>query len=85
MERGREERRRKAGPDDLKDLPGGDGPFGRLLLVEHVVPTDGEHSLSVLLRDLRMMVATKGGRERTAEEFVALLSASAFRLRRIVP
>ncbi len=58
---------------------------GRLLLVEHIIPTDGEQSLSVLLLDLRMLVGTKGGRERTAEEFDALLSAAGFRLRRIVP
>jgi hypothetical protein len=60
-------------------------PSGRLLLVEHVVPTNSEQSLSVLLLDLRMLVGTKGGRERTAEEFDALLSAASFRLLRIVP
>jgi hypothetical protein len=69
----------------LKTCRAAMAPSGRLLLVEHVIPAGGEQSLSVLLLDLRMLVGTKGGRERTAEEFDALLSASGFRLRRIVP
>jgi hypothetical protein len=38
-----------------------------------------------VLLDLRMMVGTVGGRERTAEEFKALLSAANLQLARIIP
>ena len=69
----------------LKNCRAAMAPSGKLLLVEHVVPTNGEQSLSVLLLDLRMLVGTNGGRERTAGEFDALLSAAGFKLQRSVP
>jgi C-methyltransferase len=38
-----------------------------------------------VLLDLRMLVGTRGGRERTAAELRCLLSAAGLRLERIVP
>jgi len=69
----------------LKNCRAAMKPSGRLLLIESVVPTRGEQSLSTMIKDLRMMFGTTGGRERTAEEFDALFCSSGFRLRRIVP
>lgn len=56
---------------------------GRILIVECVVPDGGEPSFSKLL-DLNMLVMT-GGRERTAGEFIDLLSQSGLKLSRIIP
>ena len=56
---------------------------GRLLLVEAVVPHDGEPHFSKFI-DLNMLVMT-GGRERTEDEYRRLLGASGFRLTRIDP
>lgn len=54
----------------------------RLLLVESVIPPRNEPSLGKFM-DLNMLVMT-GGRERTADEFRALLAAAGFRLTRVV-
>jgi SAM-dependent methyltransferase len=54
---------------------------GRLLLVEQVVPRGNEPSPTKVL-DLQMMVFLEG-RERTAEEFRALLAQTGFALERI--
>ena len=59
-------------------------PGGRVLVVEAVVPPPGERGWAKLL-DLEMLVLTPRGRERTAEEFAALLAAGGFRLTRVVP
>jgi hypothetical protein len=56
---------------------------GRLLLVEAVVPHGSQPHFSKYM-DLNMLVMT-GGRERTENEYRALLSASGFRLTRIIP
>ncbi len=56
---------------------------GRLLLVEAVVPHGSEPHFSKYM-DLNMLVMT-GGRERTEDEYRALLKASGFRLTRIIP
>ncbi|MDQ4115878.1 MAG: acetylserotonin O-methyltransferase [Actinomycetota bacterium] len=60
---------------------------GALLVVEPVVPTDadtlaGLHTL--LMSDLNMLVCT-GGRERTRDEFDALLARGGFRLESVTP
>ncbi|PYV42123.1 MAG: methyltransferase [Acidobacteria bacterium] len=55
----------------------------KLLLVEAVVPHDGEPHFSKFI-DLNMLVMT-GGRERTEDEYRRLLGASGFRLTRIAP
>jgi hypothetical protein len=54
-----------------------------LLLVEQVVPIGNDYHSSKF-DDLNMLVTCKG-RERTAEEFRGLLSASGFTLSRILP
>lgn len=59
-------------------------PSARLLLVERVVSSGTDQSLTVMLSDLNMLVEL-GGRERTAMEFDSLLSSAGFRLTRIVP
>jgi SAM-dependent methyltransferase len=56
---------------------------GRLLLVEAVVPHGSQPHFSKYM-DLNMLVMT-GGRERTEDEYRALLKASGFRLTRIIP
>ncbi|WP_394821843.1 methyltransferase [Pendulispora albinea] len=57
-------------------------PGGRLLLLEQVVPRGNEPSPTKVL-DLQMMVFLEG-RERTVEEFRALLSQTGFALERVV-
>jgi hypothetical protein len=56
---------------------------GKLLLVEQVVPSGNDPSLSKLL-DITMLVEA-GGRERTEPEFRALFAAAGFTLMKIVP
>jgi len=56
---------------------------GRLLLVENVIPPGNEAHEGKLL-DIVMLVEL-GGRERTAEEYEALLGEAGFRMTRIVP
>ncbi|MBL6749894.1 MAG: hydroxyneurosporene methyltransferase [Nevskia sp.] len=58
-------------------------PGGTLLLVELVLPPDGGRHPGNLL-DLEML-ASAGGRERTAQEYGALLARAGFRMRRCVP
>jgi hypothetical protein len=59
-------------------------PQGRLLLIELVVPVDGEPGLEALMLDITML-AQYGGRERTQAEYRTLLERAGFRLARIVP
>jgi hypothetical protein len=56
---------------------------GRVLLLESVIPSGPQPDLGKLV-DLEMMLMP-GGRERTAEEFGALLARAGFELTRIVP
>ena len=56
--------------------------YGKLLLVEAVVPRSSEPHFSKFI-DLNMLVMT-GGRERTEHEYRTLLEASGFRLTRII-
>ena len=58
-------------------------PNGRLLLIEMVLPPgNAPHPGKVL--DIMMLVGP-GGRERTEQEYAALLKQAGFRLTRIVP
>lgn len=59
------------------------GSYGRLLLVEMVIPPGNGRFLGKLL-DLEMLVMA-GGRERTEAEYHELLSSAGFRLTRVVP
>lgn len=71
----------------LKTCREGMTPGARLLLVERVMPRKLEASTphqSIAQSDLNMLVGP-GGKERTEEEFEALLNASGFRLGRILP
>ena len=61
-----------------KAMPG----QGKLLIVEGIVPSGNEFSVSKLL-DLEVLLMG-GGKERTADEFKCLLDASGFRLTRIL-
>lgn len=58
-------------------------PAARLLIVEFIIPPGNEACVSKSV-DIQMMLAT-GGRERTKEEYEALLHQAGFRLRRVVP
>lgn len=58
-------------------------PGGRVLIVEMVVPGPNEPHPAKLL-DL-VMLTFPGGRERTGEEYAALLAKAGLRLERIVP
>ena len=68
----------------LRNLRARMAPTARLLLVEAVVPEPNVADFSKFL-DLEMLVVTEGGRERTRQEFRALLEAAGFELERIVP
>jgi O-methyltransferase domain/Dimerisation domain len=59
------------------------GNDGRVLIVEHVVPSGSEPAFGKVA-DLQMLVMS-GGRERTPEEFADLFEASGFRLGGIHP
>ena len=56
---------------------------GKLIVVENIVP-GGSGFSPAKIRDLTMMLFT-GGKERTEEEFGALLAASGWKLNRILP
>jgi hypothetical protein len=75
-------------PDDksitlLKHCRAGVNPGGRLLVVDMVVPRPNQFHFSNFA-DLEMMLFPSG-KERTADEFRALLAASGWKLNRIVP
>ena len=60
---------------------------GKLLLVEPVLPARVERSEAhprMVMSDLNML-AVAGGRERTEDEFGALLTSAGFRLTAVVP
>ena len=62
-------------------------PSAKLLIVDRVMPERIEPDPMVkgnILLDLRMMVGTVGGRERTAEEFRSLLKAADLQLARVI-
>lgn len=59
------------------------GPSSKLALYETVVPGPNEKHFAKFL-DLEMMVHG-GGRERTRNEYAALLAAAGFRLSRVIP
>jgi len=59
-------------------------PEGRLLVIEDVLPSDGELTRQAVLDDISML-AMLGSRERDADEYRALFAQTAFRLSRIVP
>ncbi|MEX0852219.1 MAG: methyltransferase, partial [Bauldia sp.] len=63
-------------------------PAAKLLILDLVMPeriAPSPTAQANVLADLRMMVATGGGRERTAAEFEALLGAADLRLQRVLP
>jgi SAM-dependent methyltransferase len=59
-------------------------PGGRVILIEAVLPP-GDTPHPGKLTDLEMLVATRGGRERTEREYAALLRAAGLRLEAVVP
>jgi hypothetical protein len=63
------------------------GPERRLILIERIVPPRSEYSAAarqLFMADMQMMVML-GGRERSLEEFRALLEATGFQLTRVIP
>jgi hypothetical protein len=59
-------------------------PHSRLLIIEIIVPSGNEPHYGKYL-DVSMLVLTPGGRERTEEEYAALLSGAGLRLDRHFP
>jgi hypothetical protein len=59
-------------------------PAGGTLLAECVVPSGTAYHHSMFL-DLNMLVMLGAGRERTREEYAALLERAGLRLTRVVP
>lgn len=57
---------------------------GKVLIIEQVVSDAPEATFSKLL-DLEMLVMTTGGRERTEEDFGALLAGAGLKLERVIP
>jgi len=63
-------------------------PGSTLLILEQVMPSriePTEHLQEFFRRDIKMLVETSGGRQRTAGEFRALLDAAGFEMRTIHP
>src|SRR5262249_27474001 len=56
---------------------------GKLLLIERVIGVSSD-AFAAKLFDLNMLVMHPGGRERTAEEYSALLAAAGFVLTRVI-
>lgn len=67
----------------LRNIRSAIRPDGRLLLVEMVIPEDGDGPHSGKLVDLWLMLLV-GGRERTASQYADLLQRAGFRLERVV-
>ena len=67
----------------LKSCRASAAPGAKVLLVEMVVPANGDSSFAQLM-DLNMLVMLTG-RERTAGEYGALLAAGGFRQDRLIP
>ena len=64
------------------------GPKAKLLIIDRAMPERVEASPLVqsnALADLTMMISAGGGRERTAKQFEALVSATGLRLERVIP
>jgi SAM-dependent methyltransferase len=59
-------------------------PGGRVLIVERLIPEDGDDPVPTLLSDINMLVIT-GGQERTKAEYGRLFEAGGLRLRTIEP
>lgn len=59
-------------------------PDSKLLLIEHVL-SKGDLKNAAIFMDLEMMVFSKGGHERTEEEFRKLLNNAGFKLIKIIP
>jgi hypothetical protein len=59
---------------------------GKLLVLDQILPRRAEPSgaTAVFMFDLEMLVVAPGGRERTEDEFRALLAAAGFRVNRVV-
>jgi len=55
----------------------------RLILIETIIKADNKPSFGKFI-DLQMLIGTRGGRERTLEEFTTLLNNSGFRLSKII-
>jgi hypothetical protein len=67
----------------LKNVRAAINPDGRLLLMEFVVPTGRTQHISKLV-DLWLMLLV-GGRERTEEQYAAVLADAGFQLSTVVP
>lgn len=59
-------------------------PGGRVLIVDFVL-SDGPESTITQLIDLEMLVMTPGGRERTEQEYAALLARAGLEFARFIP
>jgi len=68
----------------LRKIYTGMAAEGKLIIFETVIKPDNNPSLGKRL-DLLMMTGTEGGKERTREEFTALLGRSGFHLSKIIP
>ena len=63
-------------------------PDGVLLLIEVVLPKDLESSPATRVKtfwDLQMLLISQSGRERTEEQFSAVLGGAGFTLTRVIP
>ncbi len=68
----------------LQQIRRGISANGRVLVIELVLPSGDEPSISKWM-DLHMLMLTQGGRERTTAEYAALFSAAGFALTRVIP
>jgi len=66
-----------------EELPQGDAPKGRILVIEHIRPDDATPHMAKFM-DMQMLIMTPGGRERTLTEFEHLFAAADLALRNTV-
>jgi hypothetical protein len=59
-------------------------PWGKLLIIEHLVPAPPVQDPAAWFMDLERLVLTAEGRERTEEAYQALLKATGFALRQVL-
>ena len=74
---------RRTRPEILRNCRRGDGPHGRLLLVEMVIPPGDEPHPGKML-DM-VMLSLPGGMERSEQEYRELLDTAGFRLTQVIP
>jgi len=67
----------------LKNIHSAINENGKLLVVEFIIENNNKPSISKM-SDIQMLVSTKGGRERTVQEFKEIFTEAGFNIRRVI-